>query len=252
NGIYGFRPSHGAVDCEHLIPLSPRFDTVGWLTRDLSTLNQVATILLPASIEHDLSQLVIGNLEEVASWSKNYQQWLAILNPHFKSIQNVELNSEQLAHASKAFRVLQGREIWRIHGSWIELQQPNFAPEIRDRFMWCKSLSPDDEQQAAVLAQDFITFWQSNILPSVNHVLLMPTTPGAAPLLNTPQSELAAYRTRLLGLTAPAGLTRAPQISLPYLTAENAPWGVSLIARSGCDRSLLDCASKIEKLIGNC
>ncbi|MEO0836065.1 MAG: amidase [Cyanobacteria bacterium J06642_3] len=251
NGIYGFRPSHGAVNCEQIVPLSPRFDTVGWLTRDLNTLNQVATILLPSSIKHNLSQLVIGNIAGIDSWTEAYQPWLESLSNHFDSLQNVEITSEQLTLASKAFRILQGREIWRIHGDWIELQQPDLAPEIRDRFMWCKSLSKDDEQQAEVMAQEFVTWWQSNVLPSVNHVLLLPTTLGAAPLLGTPQSELAAYRTGLLGLTAPASLTRAPQISLPYLTADQAPWGVSLLARSGCDRALLDCAAKLETLIGS-
>lgn len=246
NGIYGFRPSHGAVDCEQVVPLSPRFDTVGWLTRDLATLNQVANILLPSSIEHSLSQLVIARLEEVPTWTQVYQPWLATLSAHFESLQEVTITSEQLTLASKAFRTLQGREIWRIHGNWIDDQQPDFAPEIGDRFMWCKTLTKDNEQEAELQAKEFISWWQSEILPSVNHVLLLPTTPGAAPLLNTPPSELVTYRNLLLGLTAPASLTRAPQISLPYLTDAQAPWGVSLIARSGCDRALLDFAAKLE------
>ena len=74
----------------------------------------------------------------------------------------------------------------------------------------------------------------------------MPTTPGAAPLLNTPSENLKEYRCYLMGLTAPAGLTRAPQISLPYLTDQQAPWGVSLLGVHGCDLSLLDCASQLE------
>ena len=42
NGLYGLRPSHGVISCEHLIPLAPRFDTVGWLTRDFPTMMRVA------------------------------------------------------------------------------------------------------------------------------------------------------------------------------------------------------------------
>ncbi|MEL6439818.1 MAG: amidase [Cyanobacteria bacterium J06621_8] len=248
NGIYGFRPSHGAVDCEHLVPLSPRFDTVGWLTRDLATLNRVAQILLPSSIEHNLSQVVIAHLEGVPDWTKACQPWLETLSANFASLQEIEITREQLALASKAFRVLQGREIWRIHGNWIDLQQPDIAQEICDRFMWCKILRKEDEQDAELLGREFISFWHGKVLPTTNHFLLLPTTPGAAPLLNTPPAELTRYRTSLLGLTAPASLTRAPQISLPLLTSEEAPWGVSLIARSGCDRSLLDCAAKLERL----
>ena len=245
NGIYGFRPSHGAVNCEHLVPLSPRFDTVGWLTRELTTMRKVAEILLPEGITHDLSCLVVATIEGIQPWIEARQPLLKALINEFASIQYVDLTAQQLTQASAAFRVLQGREIWRIHGSWIEQQQPDMAQEIGDRFNWCKSLSEKDEQQAEVAAQEFITFWHDNILPSSNHVLLMPTTPGAAPLLKTSSSELGTYRTRLMGLTAPAGLTRAPQISLPALTSDQAPWGVSLIARHGCDRALLDCAAKL-------
>ena len=81
-----------------------------------------------------------------------------------------------------------------------------------------------------------------------DRVLLLPTTPGAAPLLNTPASKLSKYRTSLLALTIPASLTKAPQISLPYLSSEQAPWGVSLMSLSGCDRALLDCAGKLDRL----
>ena len=57
------------------------------------------------------------------------------------------------------------------------------------------------------------------------------------------------YRNFLLGLTAPAGLTKAPQISLPYLSSEQAPWGVSLMALSGCDRALLACVRKLDEIV---
>ena len=190
NGIYGFRPSHGEVNCDLLIPLSPRFDTVGWLTRDLTTMLKVAEVLLSQGISQDLSHLVIGNFEDLATWNKVRQALLEIIQPQFASIQYVNLTAKLLAQASQAFRILQGREIWRIHGKWIEQQQPNFAQEIGDRFNWCKGLTQSDEQQAEIKAQEFIDFWLSQILPSDDHVLLMPTTPGAAPLLQTPPAKL--------------------------------------------------------------
>ncbi len=248
NGIYGFRPSHGEISCNHLIPLSPRFDTVGWLTRDLTTMVKVAQVLLSQGISPDLFHLVIGNFEDLATWNTVRQPLLEIIQPQFASVQYVNLTAEFLTEASQAFRILQGREIWRIHGQWIEQRQPNFAPEIGDRFNWCQGLTQSDEQKAEIKAQEFIDFWLSQILPSNSHVLLMPTTPGAAPLLQTPSAKLTKYRDRLMGLTAPAGLTRAPQISLPYLTSEQAPWGVSLVARFGCDQALLNCAAAIDQI----
>ena len=244
NGIYGFRPSHGVISCKHLVPLSPRFDTVGWLTRDLATMERVAQVLLPLENEIGLSHLVVANVEGIEAWSKQHPLIEAIKD-RFESIQYVDLSAEQMANASNAFRVLQGREIWREHGQWLERHQPDLAQEISDRFTWCKSLSEADERLAEIAAREFSSFWHNNILSSSDRVFLFPTTPGAAPLLSTPASELASYRSRLMGLTAPAGLTRAPQISLPYLADREAPWGVSLLASYGCDRALLNCAMRL-------
>ena len=249
NGIYGFRPSHGAVNCEELIPLAPRFDTVGWLTRDLGTMNKVAKVLLKSRTNQHLSHLVIGNIEGIESWVTARQPLLSTIIDQFSSIQYVNLTAELLNNASKAFCILQGREIWRMHGAWIEQHQPNFAPEIGDRFNWCQGLSQSDEQQAEIQAKEFTDFWLSHILPSNNHVLLMPTAPGEAPLLQTSSAKLIGYRTRLMGLTSAAGLTSAPQISLPYSTREQAPWGVSVVARSGYDHALLNCATKIDQAL---
>ena len=242
NGIYGFRPSHGLVSCEHLIPLSPRFDTVGWLARDLATISKAADVLLPTQSSDRLSHLVVAQIAGMENWHRVSQTLAASIADLFDTVGSIELSEKLLANASQAFRVLQGREIWRSHGKWIDRYLPDFALEIGDRFKWCSTLSQSDEQQAEIAAQEFSEFWHSCVLPSKRHVLLMPSTPGAAPLLNTPAPELQKYRRRLMGLTAPAGLTRAPQINLPYLSNLQAPWGLSLLASNGCDRAILDAA----------
>ena len=46
-GVYGFRPTHGAVSTTGVWPLAPRFDTVGWLAREPRTLTRAAGVLLP-------------------------------------------------------------------------------------------------------------------------------------------------------------------------------------------------------------
>lgn len=47
-GLWGFRPTHGAIDATGVLPLAPSFDTVGWLTRDPGLLARVGHVLLPA------------------------------------------------------------------------------------------------------------------------------------------------------------------------------------------------------------
>ena len=249
NGLYGFRPSHGLISCQHLVPLAPCFDTVGWMTRDLETLTLAAEVLLPSQESSQLSHLVVGEVAEINNWRSRRQYLLDIWSKEFESVRFVELTRETLSSAGRAFRVLQGREIWQIHGDWIQQHQPSFAPAIGDRFKWCSTLTPEDERQAEQAARSWLELWQTDVLPNHSSVLLLPTTPGAAPLLKTPASELNAYRSDLMGLTAPAGLSRAPQLNLPYLQDWQAPWGVSLIGSYNCDRSLLDCAAKLDSIV---
>ena len=47
-GVYGFRPTHGAVSIEGCMPLAPSYDTVGWFSRDPATLERVGRVLLPS------------------------------------------------------------------------------------------------------------------------------------------------------------------------------------------------------------
>ena len=46
-GLFGFRPSHGAISLEGVVPFAPSYDTVGWFARDAKTLAQVGDALLP-------------------------------------------------------------------------------------------------------------------------------------------------------------------------------------------------------------
>ena len=43
-------------------------------------------------------------------------------------------------------------------------------------------------------------------------VLMVPSAPGPAPMLNLPQNELNTYRKQLISLTSIAGLAKLPQV----------------------------------------
>ena len=46
-GVFGFRPTHGAVSMFGCVPLAPSFDTLGWFARDAATLQRGGDALLP-------------------------------------------------------------------------------------------------------------------------------------------------------------------------------------------------------------
>ena len=75
-------------------------------------------------------------------------------------------------------------------------------------------------------------------------LLCLPTAPGIAPKLATPQEELEGFRARAFGLLSIAGLAGLPQVTLPFAEMGGCPLGLSLIAPSGRDRGLLEWVAK--------
>lgn len=249
NGLFGLRPSHGAIASDGLVALAGRFDTVGCLCRDLPTLEKAFQALLPTQPIHAFTQLTILQPEGLANWQQLVPELARRVSDNFTSVTLVPVACDRLAQASNAFRVLQGRQIWAEHGPWITESSPRFAPDIAERMAWCQTLTTEQEREASTLASAFIDYAQSCWFGAPNTLVMLPTTPGAAPLLTLDASSLAEYRVNLMGLTAPAGLLGYPQLSLPVLHDQNAPWGLSLMAKAGCDQSLLQAASRLAPVL---
>lgn len=53
NGIYGLKPTHGAISSEGLVPLAPALDTVGPMARSVDDLEALTRVLLPAPCGSD-------------------------------------------------------------------------------------------------------------------------------------------------------------------------------------------------------
>lgn len=244
NGLFGIRTSHGLISAEQLVPLAPLFDTVGWLARDAKTLAQVGEVLLPDNLPRQFERrslciALLLPLQNGALWTPAHQAWVT-QQPLLQQCKSIALNSDWLIRASQCFRTLQGRSIWQTHGDWIATHKPTFAPDIHARFQWCATLTAADQVAAEAererLQMD-ICSWFDDV-----DVILLPTTPGAAPLLGADASWMDTYRSQLMGLTAPAGLAGLPQIHLPVLSDQGAPCGLSLLGKHGSDKALLQLA----------
>jgi len=250
NGLFGFRPTHGVIAVDHMVGLAPSFDTVGWMTRDLRTLDRVAQVLLPSQAARELQALCIlkPQHDDRCLWGEAAQNWLAPRIPQFHHVHEVVIPQDFLTWASETFRVLQGFEIWQTHGAWITQTRPNFAADITERFAWCQQISKNQFEQAA---QDRIKIVQtlSDWIGDDQTVAILPTTPGAAPLLTESAERLADYRLALMGLTALAGLSSRPQLHLPVLRDQDAPWGLSLISARNTDISLIDLAQSLQEAV---
>jgi amidase len=243
-GVFGMRTSHGLVPSDGVIPLAKRFDTVGWFACTADLMQQVGKVLLPRTSPFVPKRLLIAT-DAFASIDSKIT---TALQP---AVENMAAIMTKASHVSvftrdsnewlTTFRVLQGADIRAQHGDWIDRYQPEFGPGIRERFAWTATITAADVAIALPI-RGAVERYLDGLLGD-DAILCLPTAPGIAPLLNTPQAELEVFRSRAFRLLSIAGLARLPQISLPLSTFDGCPLGLSIIGPRESDQGLLDWAA---------
>jgi amidase len=243
-GIFGIRPTHGRLPLDGVMPLAPSFDTVGWFARDTATLKRVGEVLFGESSprsSNTFNGLVIADdafALLTPGAARHYGPVVDALETYLGPGEHETVaEPEGFANIMLAFRLLQAREIAAQHRAWIEATGPKFGPEIAERFTWALSVTEEDAAGSPVLRAG-ITDRLHQMLRE-DRLICLPTAPGIAPRLESTAEELIEHRSRVLGLTALAGLSGLPQVTLPLIAVEDGPLGLSLIGPRDSDLDLL-------------
>ncbi len=239
-GIYGIRTTHGLVPADGVADLAASFDTVGWFARDAKTMLRVGDVMLPAAPAFVPKRLLIAQ-DAFAFAGAEIADALAVAVMRLKTALSdhrpVEVYTGDPAAWSEIFRILQGDEIRRKHGAWIDAHNPSFGPGIAERFRWTRTIDPTEVKRMRPRREEVARHMDA--LLGDDALLCLPTAPGIAPKLATPAGELEVFRARAFALLSIARLARQPQLSLPLGTMAGCPLGISLIAPRGRDRGLL-------------
>lgn len=245
-GLYGLRPSHGAVPAEGVVPLAPRFDTVGWFALAPGTLETVGRVLLPP-LRAPAPTAVWLPPEVTAGLSADLAAALEARATDIAAALGLPLERAALGSGPEAWlaawKVLQGLDCWLVYGGWIETARPALGPLAARRFAAAGRLSMAEAGPAEAVR----TALAAAVLPRLREgqLLVMPTTPGPAPLRTADEAVLEAARAAILGRTALAGLLGVPELSAPWLSQEGLPVGLSLIASPGGDAALCTLAGRL-------
>ncbi|MEF3355401.1 amidase [Paenibacillus sp. GYB006] len=249
-GLYGFRPTHGAVSAEGVIPLARSFDTVGWMSRTAKIILDVGTVLLENGKNHPSG----GDAKQFMRFIKAEEAW-SLLGSDDRSLLTTKLTGladwqdggaavvrltgegEDLTQWSAAFRVLQGLEIAQEHGEWIKSKHPKFGPGIAERFEWASTL----KESASTAEIELRTRIRSKLIELLGEdgLLAIPTAPGPAPLLGLEGIEAETYRAKTIQLSCIAGLSGLPQVTIPVIRQDGLPIGLSFIGGPNTDLRLL-------------
>ena len=247
-GLIGLRTSHGRIPMDHAMPLAPSCDTVGWFARDGETYERVGAVLLGDDPQGpDLLRLFrIDTLDASLAGSEEqgvYEEMAGRGAGAFgNEVARLRLAGE-LGDLFDAFRTIQAYEAWREHGAFLEAADRALGPGVRERFDYARTVD-DRSYTAATARRERFRLDFANVLPP-DGVIVLPSQPAPAPLKSAGQAELEDYRNRALAVCSLAGLLGWPQITLPLGQVSGAPFGISLMARSGTDRQLITIARRI-------
>ncbi|WP_207453683.1 AtzH-like domain-containing protein [Herbiconiux sp. SYSU D00978] len=231
-GLWGLRPTHGAVHTAGLLPLAPSFDTIGWLTRTGRELLAAASVSLSAPEDLPASYAIAPQMLDLLDPGVRdaFLATVAPLNP-------VEVTLPDLDGLFETFRTIQAIEAWHTHGAWIEAHPGTLGGDVAARFAFARSLSAEVEA-AARLTRDLAVLRLESVLG--DRVLLLPSASTIAPPVDADDARIEQVRAGTLRLTCIAGLLGRPAISVPLMTVDGAPVGLSLVGPRGSDLALIE------------
>jgi amidase len=251
-GLYGIRPTQGAISLTGACPLAPSLDTPGWFTREASLLARVGDVLLPQTRALGLGGPLL-RVEE--AWVNAQPQVAEALRPALAKLEeawgravDVRLLPEGVDAVYDHFRVTQAEEAWGALGPWVEACGPRLSPSVRDRFAMAKTITP----AIAAPGRTFRRVLQARVRPLLagGAMLIYPTSPCPAPLLTSGPAEHERIRQATIGVTAIAGFCGLPEVTLPAGVVNGAPVGLSLVGGRDQDRALLALAREAAAVLG--
>lgn len=266
-GLYSFRPTIGSISLLGVTPLAPAFDTVGWFARRPDLLELCGSVLLgePTCADKPVRLCIVEDAFDLIneSFVPVLKRAVSKIADRFTVVQNIVLSPDEFETWARHYRDLQSWQAWQSHGQWITESQPKFAPSVRGRFDYARSVTKE-QMKVAYEGQRQIADFLSHLMrgahvvtepgewsfPETNGatVLCMPAACNIAPLKMSTAEQLLCNRALNMRLTCTAGLGGLPQVTVPVKVTRNHVMGLSFLAARGADMMLLNMAKEFAAL----
>ncbi|MDQ1575047.1 MAG: aspartyl-tRNA(Asn)/glutamyl-tRNA(Gln) amidotransferase subunit [Microbacteriaceae bacterium] len=262
NGVTALRPTSGLISLEGVTPLSPRFDTVGPMGRDIRTVERLLGVLskplrgqrtaltaYPHG-DHDrpLRGLRIG-IPEAHFFSSADPDVAAVVMTAANqfvtlgaTLVDVVLDGAERASATTSTMML--ADGYSFHKDLVDADPRVIDPAVQERIELGRDVTVSEYRDAL----DWMSTWSDRVTATFESadLLLVPTTPMVAPRIGEDDRELDTVR-RVTQFTFPWSLACVPALQLPCGLASDMPVGMQLVSPRGSDVSLLRVAALYER-----
>jgi aspartyl-tRNA(Asn)/glutamyl-tRNA(Gln) amidotransferase subunit A len=264
-GTVGLKPTYGLVSLNGVMPLSWNLDHVGPITncvRDSAVLLQIIAGYDdsdPASVDFPVDDYIshldkgikglrilmaIGDYiqESEIQTLKAVQAAADVFRSLGAEVMKMEIPS--LRKAAMANGIITTSDAAAIYQERIETSPGVFGEDVLKRLLAGRSNTSSQYSNARrvqmVVRRDFQQLFRNYDL------LILPTTPSAAPMLEG--SDAIEQARKLTRFTAPFNLAGLPAISIPCgFTNEGLPIGLQLVGNYWNEKTLLKAANAYEK-----
>jgi amidase len=245
-GLYGIRPTHGAVPVDGLMTQATSFDTAGFFAADADLFARVGDVLLPPAPQGEVEEILIADDAFAVADSEvreGLQSAVARVKAAAAGASSVVVADEGLRIWTGHHVHLQHPEFAQTFSSWVDSVDPRLSYDVAAAIANARRL-PAEPRQAAQAFRPGVRARLDALLQG-RRVLCLPTTPILPPRRDLSLDETGAAGERIVDLTCIAGLTGLPQVSLPLGSWQGLPVGLSLIGWRGSDRALLAFAQRL-------
>jgi 2-dehydropantoate 2-reductase len=247
----GFKPSYGAIPLEGVEPLSPTFDHVGLLAKDVATTSRVFAALTGSTPVAPTGAPRIGIISSQLASDALTPDVAAALAASVERLREhcevVEVDGSAFDAIDHSFDDILLFEAWQAHRERVEQSPSHYGPETL-RLLRSASEVQKDAYEAALALRSKLLPAAAAVFDGVD-VLLTPSAPFVAPATtpptDTPEGAAEGLFTRVYNVTG------VPAIVLPCgWSSDGLPIGLQLAAPLGADMALLAAAAKIEEMLG--
>lgn len=250
NGVFGMRPTYKRVPNDGEAPYCESMDVLGYVAQDPDVFLKVSEVLLEEDenkahfkrlyIAKDCFDTVDDDVKE-ALWPA-----VNLIRDHLEQTEEVNVAKDGLDYWVDVFRYVQGYEVWESYGGWINKYRPFINRGPKERLEWASQITSREYTEAMAKREDLIKYF-AGFLPS-DTILVLPTAASIAPLKSASLEEINRTRSQSSNLLCISPLTGTPQVTIPLVTQDGMPLGLSLIGAEGTDLELVRLAVKIAKV----